>query len=147
MSVTIHEILCFGWPDRGGWRVFGDDIAAGDGGPPPSMAEIEAMRPAAQAKADADAAAAEAENEAAQQRAALRQSLRQQWDALPNFIRGPFRDKFEAANRLLDERDDAAAIALIEYAEAPASFTVEQMATFSAVRAAMKAGIEQMVVM
>lgn len=79
---------------------------------------------------------------AAAERSAQRTALRQQWDALPDFIRGPFRDKFEAANRLLDEGDDDAAIALIEYAEAPASFTATQLATFAATQAAMKAGIE-----
>lgn len=79
---------------------------------------------------------------AAAERSAQRTALRQQWDALPDFIRGPFRDKFEAANRLLDEGDDAAAIALIEYAEAPASFDATQLATFAATQAAMKAGIE-----
>lgn len=79
---------------------------------------------------------------AAAERSAQRTALRQQWDALPDFIRGPFRDKFEAANRLLDEGDDDAAIALIQYAEAPASFTAEQLATFTATQAAMKAGIE-----
>ena len=79
---------------------------------------------------------------AAAERSAQRTALRQQWDALPDYIRGPFRDKFEAANRLLDEGDDDAAIALIEYAEAPASFDAEQIATFAATQAAMKAGIE-----
>lgn len=141
MSVTIHEILCFSWPNRGGWRVFSHEITAGDGGPIPSMAEIEAMRPAAQAKADAEAAKAEAEKAAAQQRAASRQGLRQQWDALPDFIRGPFRDKFEAVNRLLDEGDDAAAVALIEYAEPPALFSASQLAIFAATKTAMRAGI------
>lgn len=81
---------------------------------------------------------------AAAERSAQRTALRQQWDALPDFIRGPFRDKFEAANRLLDEGDDDAAIALIEYAEAPASFTATQLATFAATQAAMKAGIENL---
>ena len=142
MSVSIHDILSFGWPNRGGWRVFGDEIAAGDGEAVPTMAEIEAMRPAAQAKADADLVKAEAEKQTAAQREASRHALRQQWDALPDYIRGPFRDKFEAANRLLDEGDDAAAIALIEYADAPSSFTEQQLATFAATKAAMKAGIE-----
>ncbi len=142
MSASIHDILSFGWPNRGGWRVFGDEIAAGDGGDVPTMEEIEAMREAAQTKADADHAQAEIEKANAQQRSLQRTALRQQWDALPEFIRGPFRDKFEAANRLLDEGDDDAAIALIDYAEAPASFTADQIAIFAATKAAMKAGIE-----
>lgn len=144
MSVSIHEILSFGWPNRGGWRVFGDEIAAGDCGPVPTMAEIEAMRPEAQAKADADLVKAEAEKQKAAQREASRHALRQQWDALPDYIRGPFRDKFEAANRLLDEGDDAAAIALIEYTEAPTAYTAQQLAAFAATKAAMRAGIEAM---
>ena len=106
------------------------------------MAEIESMREAAQTKADADHAQAEVEKANAQQRSSQRTALRQQWDALPDFIRGPFRDKFEAANRLLDDSDDAAAIALIDYAEAPASFTADQLAIFTATQAAMRAGIE-----
>lgn len=145
MIVTIHDILSFAWPNRGGWRVFGDEISAGDGGAVPTMHEIEAARPAAQAKADADNAQAESQKVQAQQRAAQRTALRQQWDALPDFIRGPFRDKFEAANRLLDEGDDGAAVALIEYAEAPALFDSDQLATFTAARAAMKAGIQNLI--
>jgi hypothetical protein len=141
MSVTIHEILCFSWPNRGGWRVFGDEIAAGDGEAVPSMEEIESMRPAAQAKADADLAKAEDDKQKAAQRTASRHALRQQWDALPDYIRGPFRDKFEAVNRLLDEGDDAAAVALIEYAEPPALFSASQLAIFAATKTAMRAGI------
>jgi len=144
MSVSIHDILSFGWPNRGGWRVFGDEIAAGDGEAVPTMEEIESMRPAAQAKADADLAKAEDDKQKAAQRTASRHALRQQWDALPDYIRGPFRDKFEAANRLLDEGDDAAAIALIEYADSPSSFTSDQIAIFAATKAAMKAGIDAM---
>lgn len=75
-------------------------------------------------------------------RAASRVALRAAWDALPAFIRGPYRPEFEAANRLLDEGDDAGAIALIEYAPAKPDFTIEQVATFAAVKAQMKAGIE-----
>ena len=48
MTATIHDILSIAWPDRGGWRVFGDQITAGDGGPVPTMEEIEAARPAAE---------------------------------------------------------------------------------------------------
>jgi hypothetical protein len=101
------------------------------------MAEIEAHREAT-----------EESLAAAQQQASLRRSklaqLRADWKALPDFIRGPFRDKFEAASRLLDEGDDAAAIALIEYADSPSSFTSDQIATFAATKATMRAGIEAM---
>lgn len=137
MIATTHDILSFAWPNRGGWRVFGDDITAGDGGPVPSMAEIEAHRQAT-----------EESLAAAQQQASLRRSklaqLRADWKAFPDFIRGPFRDKFEAASRLLDEGDDAAAMALIEYAEAPASFDADQISTFATVKASMKTAIENL---
>lgn len=75
-------------------------------------------------------------------RSAGRTALRQQWEALPSYIRGPYRDKFEAANRLLDEGDDEAAVALIEYAPAAPDFTAEQIAVFNSTKASMKAGIE-----
>lgn len=142
MIVSIHDILSFGWPNRGGWRVFADEISAGDGGSVPTMAEIESMRPAAQAQADADLVKAEAEKQKAAQRTAARHNLRQQWNALPDFIRGPFRDKFEAANRLLDEGDDAAAITLIEYADIPSSFTAEQTTFALQVKTLMIEGVE-----
>lgn len=78
----------------------------------------------------------------AAQRATQRTALRQQWEALPAYIRGPYRDKFEAANRLLDEGDDEAAVALIEYAPPAPDFDAAQLATFAQVKEAMKAGIE-----
>lgn len=46
--ISIPEILVFGFPNRGGWTVDGDIIKAGDGGPVPTMEEIEAARPAAE---------------------------------------------------------------------------------------------------
>jgi hypothetical protein len=46
--ISIPEILVFGFPNRGGWTVDGDLITAGDGGPAPTMEEIEAARPAAE---------------------------------------------------------------------------------------------------
>lgn len=78
----------------------------------------------------------------AKQRATQRTALRQQWEALPSYIRGPYRDKFEAANRLLDEGDDASAIDLIDYAPPMPDFTAEQITVFKSTRASMKAGIE-----
>jgi hypothetical protein len=46
--ISIPEILVFGFPNRGGWTVDGNNITAGDGGPVPTMEEIEAARPAAE---------------------------------------------------------------------------------------------------
>lgn len=139
MSATLDEILNIGWPHRGGWRTYGDEVlAAGDGGPIPTAEEIEAARPAADA---ALAAAAEVQAKLAA-RAAGRSALREAWDALPPFIRGPYRTHFEAVNSLLDEGDNEGAIALIEFAQPVATFRSEQMATFEAVQAQMKAGIE-----
>lgn len=85
---------------------------------------------------------AAAESTPAYQRQKARADLRAQWEALPAYIRGPYRDKFEAANRLLDEGDDAAAVALIEYAAPVPDFDAAQLATFAQVKASMKAGIE-----
>jgi hypothetical protein len=46
--IAVIDILSHAYPDRGGWIVYGDDIRAGDGGPIPTMEEIEAARPAAE---------------------------------------------------------------------------------------------------
>ena len=56
--ISIHDILSFAWPDRGGWRVYGAEITAGDGGSVPTMEEIEAARPAAEIAHAAHLAAA-----------------------------------------------------------------------------------------
>jgi len=137
MIATIHDILSIAWPDRGGWRVYGDEISAGDGGSVPTPQEIEAQRAFAEAiLADREATI--------NQRAQGRSALYAAWQALPAYIRGPFREKFEVANTLLDEGDDEAAIAMIEYAEAPTSYTAEQATVFSATKTAMKAGIENL---
>jgi hypothetical protein len=45
---TIHDILSFAYPDRGGWTVHGDYIAAGDGGSIPTLEKIESHREAAE---------------------------------------------------------------------------------------------------
>jgi hypothetical protein len=137
MIATIHDILSIAWPDRGGWRVYGDEISAGDGGSVPTPQEIEAQRAFAEAiLADREATI--------NQRAQGRSSLYAAWQALPAYIRGPFREKFEVANTLLDEGDDEAAIAMIEYAEAPTSYTAEQATVFAATKTAMKTGIQNL---
>jgi len=134
---TIHDILSIAWPDRGGWRVDGDLIAAGDGGQVPTIEEIEAQRAFADSVVSARQAAIDS-------RASGRSALYAEWQALPAYIRGPFREKFEVANKLLDELDDEAAIAMIDYAEAPESFTADQILVFQATKTAMKAGIENL---
>lgn len=137
MIATIHDILTIAWPDRGGWRVYGEEITAGDGGTVPTLEEIEEQR----AFTEAVITARQADLDA---RAAGRSALYAAWQALPAYIRGPFREKFEVANTLLDEGDDEAAIAMIEYSEAPASYTLEQATVFAATKTAMKAGIENL---
>lgn len=135
--IPIHDILSIAWPDRGGWIIDGEEITAGDGGTVPTLDEIEAQRSFAEAVI-AD------QQEAINARAQGRSALYAAWQALPAYIRGPFREKFEVANTLLDEGDDEAAIAMIEYAEAPASYTLEQATVFAATKTAMKAGIENL---
>ena len=137
MAATIHQILSHAWPNRGGWRVYGDEISAGDGGAVPTLAEIAAAREATEAAllAAVDSFAI---------RASKRSTLRSAWDALPAFIRGPYRPEFEAANALLDSNDDEGAIALIQYAPAKPGFDESQIATFNAVKAQMVAGIESL---
>jgi len=135
--ISIHDILAHAFPDRGGWTVDGEIITAGDGGAVPTLEEIEAQR----AFAEAVITARQADFDA---RAAGRSALYAAWQALPAYIRGPFREKFEVANTLLDEGDDEAAIAMIEYAEAPASYTAEQLTVFAATKTAMKAGIQNL---
>jgi hypothetical protein len=137
MIATIHDILSIAWPDRGGWRVYGEEITAGDGGSVPTLQEIEAQR------AFAEAVITDRET-SINQRTQGRSALYGAWQALPAYIRGPFREKFEVANTLLDEGDDEAAIAMIEYAEAPTSYTAEQVIVFAATKTAMKAGIENL---
>ena len=135
--IPIHDILSIAWPDRGGWIIDGEEITAGDGGTVPTLEEIEAQR----AFTEAVITARQADFDA---RAAGRSALYVAWQALPAYIRGPFREKFEVANTLLDEGDDEAAIAMIEYADAPSSFTFEQVGVFTATKASMKAGIENL---
>jgi len=78
---------------------------------------------------------------AAGARAQARSALRQQWVALPSWIRGPYRDAFESVNALLDEGDDVAAADLVNYQEPKAGYSPEQVATFEQVKAAFVAGV------
>lgn len=78
---------------------------------------------------------------AARARAAQRSAMAAQWAALPAWIRGPFADKYAAANLLIDAGDDEAAAALIQYATAPAGYTAEQAEVFAGVKATFAAAI------
>jgi hypothetical protein len=75
-------------------------------------------------------------------RAIARVALREQWDSLPAWIRGPYQHQFAAANALLDAGQDDAAAALIQYADVPTAFDLEQIEVFSRVRAEMLAALE-----
>ena len=77
-------------------------------------------------------------------RSLQRQALRDQWDQLPPFIRGPFREKFDSINMLLDAGDDDAARALVQYAEPPATFSPEELQVFSSVRASFLQAISSL---
>ena len=75
-------------------------------------------------------------------RALARVALREQWDSLPAWIRGPYQHQFAAANALLDAGQDDAAAALIQYADVPTAFDLEQIEVFSRVRDEMLAALE-----
>ena len=135
--ISIPEILVFGFPNRGGWTVDGDQITAGDGGPVPSLEEIESHR----AEAEAALAIAAAQRLA---RSTARAALAEQWTTLPAWIRGPFGATYTAAVALLDQADDAAAAALIEYAEPPSGYSLEQVQAFNLIRAELLASIESL---
>jgi hypothetical protein len=75
-------------------------------------------------------------------RALARAALREKWDSLPAWIRGPYQHQFAAANALLDAGQDDAAAALIQYADVPTAFDLEQIEVFSRVRDEMLAALE-----
>jgi hypothetical protein len=134
MTATTHDILSYAWANRGGWRVYGDQITAGDGGPVPTLEEIESHR----AETEAALAIAAAQRLA---RSTARAALAEQWTTLPAWIRGPFGATYTAAVALLDQADDAAAAALIEYAEPPSGYSLEQVQAFNLIRAELLASI------
>lgn len=74
-------------------------------------------------------------------RLAARIALRTTWESLPAWIRGPFGDKFDAAYRMVIAGDYDAATALIEYAEMPSAYSIEQAAIFAQAQAQMASGI------
>lgn len=74
-------------------------------------------------------------------RATTRAALRAKWDSLPAWIRGPFHDKFAAANTLLDAGDYDAASAIIRFAEIPTGYSLEEVGIFVIHRDELLAGI------
>jgi hypothetical protein len=130
-ELSLFAVLAYMQPDRP-FSCSGDqndptNFIAHDGGLLPTVAEIEAFR----GEAEADAAAVSA---AVDGRAAARSALRQQWDSLPPFIRGAYRPEFAAVNEMLDEGDDEAAAALIEFADAKSGFSPEQQVLFDGLK-------------
>jgi len=105
-----------------------DSIYSPAGDPVPPLSEIEAARATVEA-----AMAAERQAEIA--RPAARAAMRAQWDALPAWIRGPYRLLFDAANALLDAGDDEAASAMVAFAAPMPGYSDAQAATFEAVQA------------
>lgn len=67
-------------------------------------------------------------------RAAYRAAMREQWDGLPAWVRGPFQPLFAAVNALLDAGDDDAAAEMIRYAVPPSGYTPEQARAFAQVK-------------
>jgi len=85
----------------------------------PLTAEERAVRAAEEQAWEAQAA----ERQALQTRKEARSAMREAWDTLPAWIRGPYRPLFDSANRLLDEGDDDAAQEMIRAAEATSIIT------------------------
>jgi hypothetical protein len=73
-----------------------------------------------------------------------RHEMRQSWVALPEWIRGPYRPNFDAANNLLDELDDTAALSMIASIQATAYIIEDatRIEIFRATKAAFTSSIE-----
>jgi hypothetical protein len=67
-------------------------------------------------------------------RSTKRTQLREKWNLLPPWIRGPYRTNFISANELLDEHDDEAAIEMINFTLPIPGFTDEQIAIFNHIK-------------
>jgi hypothetical protein len=63
-----------------------------------------------------------------------RSELKLKWDSLPDFIRGPFYEKFRAVNEMLDAKDYDAAVALMRYVSHPSAYSEEEITIFNQVR-------------
>lgn len=138
MTASLLQILSHIRPGEGFCQVGHsyEGLYSPDGHAVPPLEEIEAARAEVEAALDADAAIP-----ARQQ---SRSALRDAWNALPAWIRGPYRPLFDVANSLLDEGDDDAAAAMIEFAAPLDAFDATQQATFAAVKAQFQAGIESL---
>jgi hypothetical protein len=81
---------------------------------------------------------------AAEARTAARSEMRASWDALPAYIKGPYRPLFDSANLLLNEGDDVSAAEMIDAAEPTAKIANDptMTATFAATKVAFAAAIE-----
>lgn len=133
--MTAKKIDILGRCFPGAWSVNGDEIISHSGEPIPTEEEIEAKREETEAMMAR-------ENMGEKSRQKSRAALREKWDALPAFIRGPFRKEFEAANVLLDEGDDEAAGALVRYADHPRGYSAAQAMAFSQVKNQLAEAIE-----
>jgi hypothetical protein len=76
-----------------------------------------------------------------QAREQARQALREQWAECPAWLRGPYHSAFLAASELLDNHEDEAARALIEYAAPIPAFSAAQIDVFAAAQAQLVAAI------
>ena len=121
MALSKFQILSHGWPD-GQWSIAGSDhddllkIRSANGTSTPPDSEIEDHRITAESEL-----LVEGGMTAGEARSTKRSAMREEWDFLPAWIRGPYRPLFDAANQLLDEQDDEAALEMISSAEANAS--------------------------
>lgn len=106
---------------------------------PSNYAEYLAAETAQSPHSEQELMAAAAEQnrveEKVKQRALKRSALFSQWEALPAWIKGPYRATFAAAVELLNAGQDEEAVALIQYEDAKAGYTAEQKQTFELVRA------------
>lgn len=73
---------------------------------------------------------------------AQRDVLRAKWATLPAWIRGPYTDRFSAAERLLDARDYDAAVELIRYTAPAPDYDPEKVAVFLRVRAELVTALD-----
>lgn len=107
---------------------------------PTSYAEYVAWcqaEPHSEAEMIAAAEATRAARAMRQARREARAEIRAMWAQVPDWVAGPFQEKFEAANALLDQGRDGAAVALVQYAEPPAAFPPLQLTTFDNLKAAL----------
>lgn len=117
-----------------GWVVRGEEIELAHGEVVYEQQLLDALAIATTAQEKADV------------REATRTALREQWDALPAWINGPYRPLFDAANRLLDEGLDEAAFEMIDEVEPTVKITndPEKSAIFASVKAQFLSVIESL---